>query len=76
MKKTILSFLTIILLTNLTTASIVDTTTAKNTARNFIYEKININDKANYENIDLQFIKTENRCKRFVQNGLLLTDDC
>lgn len=41
-------------------ASTVDTITAKNTAKNFIFERININTKINYKDIDLQFIKAEN----------------
>ena len=40
MKKFTLTVLILFVLANITNASIVDTTTAKNTARNFIFEKI------------------------------------
>jgi len=59
MKTKALIFGVLFLINGVAKASIVDTTTAKNTARNFIYEKISNNHKANYENIVLQFIKTE-----------------
>ena len=59
MKKFTLTILILFVLANITNASIVDTTTAKNTAKNFIFEKINKNDKVVYENLELKYLKTE-----------------
>jgi len=59
-KTLIVAVSVLFLISGITKASVVDTTTAKNTARNFIFKKINKNDKVVYENIELKYLKTEN----------------
>ncbi len=59
MRSLLFSFGISILIVNIVNADIVDTTTAKLTGRNFIYEKININNKADYSSINLQYLHTQ-----------------
>ncbi len=60
MKTITLFFIVYFSFLNLINASIVDTLTAKNTAKNFIFEKITINKAGYKKDVELKYIKTEN----------------